>query len=249
MKNKKFDIKTYKYLIKIIKKSKRQTISFPQYFLGRVGIILRHDIDFCPSKALEIAKLETANSIFSTFFVMLNSKIYSMKNNRNRKIIKSIISLGHKVGLHFDPSIYKKNDNFSLNKFCKNECEILENLINRKIDIISFHRPEKKLIGLKKKIAGRNHAYMPELIEKVKYCSDSGGEWKFEDPEKIINNKYVRNIQLLTHPIWWTTPSNLSPGEKIAFFLKGSNKKRKEEAARNCKPYKKYLIENKFEEI
>ena len=32
MKNKKFDIKTYKYLIKIIKKSKRQTISFPEYF-------------------------------------------------------------------------------------------------------------------------------------------------------------------------------------------------------------------------
>ena len=38
---------------------------------------------------------------------MLNSKIYNMKDNKNLKIIKSIISLGHKVGLHFDTSIYK----------------------------------------------------------------------------------------------------------------------------------------------
>ena len=75
---------------------------------------------------------------------MLNSKIYNMKDNKNLKIIKSIISLGHKVGLHFDTSIYKNNDNLSLNKFCNNECEILENLISRKVDIISFHRPEKK---------------------------------------------------------------------------------------------------------
>ena len=67
MKNKKFDINAFKYLIKIIKKSKRETISFPEYFLGRVGIILRHDIDFSPSKALEIAKLETKNSIFLHF--------------------------------------------------------------------------------------------------------------------------------------------------------------------------------------
>ena len=32
MKNKKFDINAFKYLIKIIKKSKRETISFPEYF-------------------------------------------------------------------------------------------------------------------------------------------------------------------------------------------------------------------------
>ena len=69
---------------------------------------------------------------------------------------------------------------------------------------------------------------MPELIEKAKYCSDSGGEWKFDDPEKIIYDKSIKNIQLLTHPIWWTTPSNLSPGEKNCIFLKGRKQQEKE---------------------
>ena len=43
---------------------------------------------------------------------------------------------------------------------------------------------------------------MPELIEKVKYCSDSGGEWKFDDPEKIINIKNM--LEIIDSSIWWT---------------------------------------------
>ena len=30
---------------------------------------------------------------------------------------------------------------------------------------------------------------MPELIEKIKYCSDSEGKWRFDDPEELIKNK------------------------------------------------------------
>ena len=66
-----------------------------------------------------------------------------------------------------------------------------------------------------------------------------------EDPKRVFNVggfgvDLIKNIQLLTHPIWWTTPSNLSPGEKIAFFLKGQDESVKKEAARNCKPYSLY---------
>lgn len=244
MRNKKFDIASYEYLIKIIKNSMRKIIFFNQYFSGKTGIILRHDVDFSPAMAFKIAKIESHKSVFSTFFVMLNSKLYNMQQSKNVKIIKSIISLGHEVGLHFDPSLYEK-EKFSLDFYCKSECETLEDLIDKKIDIISFHRPAKKFIGMKKKIAGRYHSYMPGLILNSKYCSDSEGEWRFDDPEELINNKTIKNIQLLTHPIWWTTPSNMSPGEKIAFFLKGRDEIVKKYAAENCKPYKFYMKLNK----
>lgn len=244
MKNKKFNLASYKYLLEVIKKSKRNHISFNQYFLGKNGVILRHDIDFSPTKALEIAKLEYEQGLFSTFFVMVNSNIYSMQDANNIKAIKSIIGLGHEIGLHFDPSIYQDDENL-LNAVCQNECDSIESLLNKKIEIISFHRPEKKFIGMKNKIANRFHSYMPELIEKTKYCSDSEGKWRFDDPEELLNNTSIKNIQLLTHPIWWTTPSNLSPGEKIAFFLKERDEAVKKEAARNCKPYRVYLEEQK----
>ncbi len=39
---------------------------------------------------------------------------------------------------------------------------------------------------------------MPDLIEKTKYCSDSEGK-RFDDPEELINNTSIKNIQLLTH--------------------------------------------------
>ena len=161
------------------------------------------------------------------FFVMLKSKIYSMQDNNNINIIKSIIALGHEIGLHFDHSLYK-TDKDTLNTFCNNECVALENIIGKKIEIISFHRPAKKLIGMKSKIAERYHAYMPELMEKTKYCSDSEGKWRFDDPEELIKNKAIKNIQLLTHPIWWTTPSNMSPEKKLHFFKRKrqNNKKR-----------------------
>ena len=239
MKHKKFNLASYKYLIDVIKNSKRNLISFNQYFLGKSGVILRHDIDFSPTKALEIARLEHNHGVFSTFFVMLNSKIYSMQDADNIKAMKSIICMGHDIGLHFDPSVYQGDENV-LNTVCQNECNSIEGLLSKKIEIISFHRPEKKFIGMKNKIANRYHSYMPELIEKTKYCSDSEGKWRFDDPEELINNTSIKNIQLLTHPIWWTTPSNLSPGEKIAFFLKGQDESVKKEAARNCKPYSLY---------
>lgn len=240
MKNKKFNIVSYNYLLKIIKKSNRKIITFDDFFKGKNGIMLRHDIDFSLSKALEIAKIENNRGIISTFFVLLNSKMYNLFKQNNVKYLKKIMLLGHQLGLHFDASKYNK-DLKLLNKSCREECKVLENLINKKIKIISFHRPQKKLIGKKNKIAERYHTYMPELIHSTKYCSDSGGSWSYDDPEELIFDKSIKNIQLLTHPIWWTTPENLSPGEKIDFYLSDAQENIKKEAAENCIPYKRYL--------
>lgn len=239
MKNKTFSLSSYKYLIKIIKKSKKPTINFDQFIDGKNGILMRHDVDFSLSKAFQIAKIDHKYAISSTFFVMLNSKIYSL-SRKNLNYIKDIILLGHKIGLHFDASLYSKTK-FSLEIECKNECKVLEELINYKINIISFHRPEKKFIGRKTKIAERHHTYMPLFIKNIKYCSDSQGKWRFDDPEELISDSTINNIQLLTHPIWWTTPANMSPGEKIAFFLKGKGEGIKREAVKNCKPYKLFI--------
>ena len=69
MKNKKFNLASYKYLF-LIKSSRRKIYLLIEIFFRKKGIILRHDIDFSPAKALEIARLEYEIGVF-TFFVML----------------------------------------------------------------------------------------------------------------------------------------------------------------------------------
>jgi len=235
-----FSLASYENLLSIIYNDSRSIISFEDYINGNSGIIMRHDIDFCPMKANQIAILENKYNIQSTYFVLVNSELYNFKDYENLNALKNIISLGHKIALHFDSSKYK-NEKIILDKVCREECNILESSINYEINMISFHRPEKKFIGMKDKIGDRYHTYMPLFINEMKYCSDSGGIWKFDDPINLINNKNEKNIHLLTHPIWWTTPGELSSGEKIDFHLKGSNEETKNIAAKNCKPYKEYL--------
>lgn len=240
MKNIPFGITSYKYLLDIISNSGRKIINYSDILNGKNGIVMRHDIDFCPLKADKIASLEYKNNVKATYFVLLNSGLYNLKENKNKKALKNILNMGHQVGLHFDTTKYDHNKN-SVNKGCIEECSTLEKLIDNKIEMVSFHRPAKEYVGMDQKIGKKNHTYMPSFINNIKYCSDSEGEWKYDDPEDLINDNSIESIQLLTHPIWWTTPQDLSAGEKIAYHLRGAISNIHKIASENCKPYKKYL--------
>ena len=54
--------------------------------------------------------------------------------------------MGHEIGLHFDASFYSAKDD--LNHACKKEISILEKVISRKVNIISFHRPSKIMLNI-----------------------------------------------------------------------------------------------------
>lgn len=235
-----FGLDSYNYLLELIINSKKQTIYYTDFKKGIEGIINRHDIDFCPVKAHQIAKIEFKKNIRSTFFFLVKSPLYSVYKVDNIKLIKDIINMGHKIGLHFDPKKVGLNMD-AINNECREQINILEKLLCIKVDIISFHRPEKRFIGMKDKLINKLHTYMPEFINQIPYCSDSGGVWKYDDPAILIKNKKIKSLQLLTHPIWWTTPENLSSGEKIAGHLENADPLLHEVAANNCLPYKIYL--------
>ena len=107
-------------------------------------MLLRHDIDFCPLRALRIAQIERKMNIKSTFFFLVNTDFYNLNSYENKNVLKEIVNLGHEIGLHFDASTLKKIN--IINKVCKAEVKVLENLIEKKIYIISFHRPARCFI-------------------------------------------------------------------------------------------------------
>src|SRR5262245_56100562 len=64
-------------------------------------VVLRHDIDFSPHYALEMAEMEHAAGIASTYYVLFDGQFY---NPLERDIIlqlRRIRALGHEIGLHF----------------------------------------------------------------------------------------------------------------------------------------------------
>ena len=63
-----FNLSNYTLLLKYLKSFKVSFRKFHENIKEGKNILMRHDIDFCPIRALEIAKLEKKQNIVSTFF-------------------------------------------------------------------------------------------------------------------------------------------------------------------------------------
>jgi|GEM_PF-887747 len=61
-------------------------------------LVLKHDVETNPSKALELAKIEKKYNHKGTYYV----QGYLLKNKKNLLILKKIQSLGHELSYHHD---------------------------------------------------------------------------------------------------------------------------------------------------
>ena len=139
---------TKSYINFINKFKKKYKFKFFDEKINKFGnILLRHDVDYDTSYALDLAKINNKLNIKSTFFFLLRSEFYNLISKKNILILNSIEKLGAKIGLHFNEPIY---DKAIKNNFLK-EIKILQQYLKNKINIISFHRPVKNLINYNKK--------------------------------------------------------------------------------------------------
>jgi hypothetical protein len=199
------------------------------------SIFLRHDIDFDVKYAYEMSRVEDKLNIKSTYFFLLHSKSYNLLESDNIALIKLMMSNGHHIGIHFDPTLY--ND---IEQGFNRERLLFENVFNIKIDCVSIHRPSEYFLNNKENICGVMHTYNPIYFSDMKYFSDSSGCFKYGHPLESEEFKNRKTIQLLTHPIWWMTTKDGSIS-KLNEFLESRNNKYKKHVARNCIPYKEYL--------
>ena len=199
-----FSLSAYGDLLSTIKK-KSIIKDFREAKLAKSDVpttILRHDIDLCLHKALEIAEFENFNDVKSTFFLMTKNPLYSLENKISQEIIGEIEKLGHFIGLHFDPYVYDDiNDEHELEKNVKTEAEFLSKFTSSPVFCLSFHRPSRNHLNGKNSIAGLLNAYSPVYMEF--YISDSSRAWRCGPPKDAVNSTSYSIGQVLTHPIWW----------------------------------------------
>lgn len=199
-------------------------------------LIVRHDIDMSLPAAEPVAEIEHELGITSHFFVLLQTEMYNSFSASSQNSLKHISDLGHKIGLHLDASIYQ-NDLSRIDEAAAQECEILELAAGHSIEVISFHRPAKTLLGYDGLLAGRRHAYEPCFFEEMGYISDSRGGWHYGNPLNHEAFKAGRAIQLLTHPIWWSGTGNDNPQGKLDKFVAERYDILRSELASNCETY------------
>jgi hypothetical protein len=165
-------------------------------------MFLRHDVDLCLDRALQIAQREAALGLSATYYVLVSTQLYSVASTHARRVLRDIVALGHDVGLHFDAENLPDPD-ASLSDAAERDCEILELCSGQPVTSISFHRPAPQYLNWPHPIAGRRHCYEPAFFSDIGYISDSNGGWHHGHPLDHPAVKQGRAIQLLTHPIWW----------------------------------------------
>ncbi|MDG2351234.1 MAG: hypothetical protein P8L35_00280 [Acidimicrobiales bacterium] len=188
-------------------------------------VLLRHDLDLSITRALPLALVESDLGVKSTFFIRLRNGFYNPFNFEESKVIEELLDMGHRVGLHFDISKYQKNASIDeLARSCSREREQLEKWFDVNIEIISFHSPLPKHLKMSTDATdGILHTYLPEYFERIFYCSDSTGQWRYGQPLESEAFMQKKPIHLLVHPIWWTSTVG-DPQEILGEFLKeGSN--------------------------
>jgi hypothetical protein len=172
-------------------------------------ILLRHDVDLDLDLALSHARAVAERSHFATYYFLLRGTTYNLLDEHGRDVVTVVRSLGHRVGLHVDASLYPTTH---LREGVLREISAFQGLVGLAIDSISFHRPATNPVDYDALQLPLPHSYERRFFEDIAYVSDSRGSWN--EPALPSSG----SIQLLTHPIWWVGDHE-SSGERLQALL------------------------------
>lgn len=203
-------------------------------------LILRHDVDMSLDAAVETANIENQLGVAAHYFVLLRTEMYNLFSENGLLAVETLLALGHRVGLHLDASLYSEDE---LEEAAEWEAGCLQCVTGREVDMISFHRPSKSLLGRADMLAGRRHAYQPKYFDEMAYCSDSRGRWDHGHPLDLDAVEKGQALQLLTHSFWWTTKGKENVVSRLDRFTTERHQGLRTELARNCVPYREAYSE------
>lgn len=199
---------SYGFYREILQKYKRKLCDYKNIEGKNSYVLLRHDVEFSPLRALEIAKIEHSEDISSSYLFQVRSNAYNPLSTINRTIINEILHLGHKVGLHFYVTHIEENNWELLETELVNQSEILSLAINRRIDRFSYHRPPRWVLENRQNkikelinMYGNSFFELSESPKNIKYLADSKHCFPYGNP---IENFDFDKIQILLHPDEWS---------------------------------------------
>lgn len=168
---------------------------------SRRRCLLRHDVDISLDYAADMARVERAQGVRSTYFLMLRSPMYNLLSRHAAAVMQQLLDFGHEIGLHFDAGCPRRQG-MALEEAICFEIDTLSNLVGQRVRTFSFHQPSDEAIRLRVAIPGVINTYHPEQLIGYKYISDSNRIWREMDPFDLATSGFDR-VHILIHPIWW----------------------------------------------
>jgi len=172
--------------------------------LSKPYFILRHDVDFCPDMALELAEFEIELGVRATYFLLFNSPSYNLLAPQHLDFARKLVGLGHEVGFHYDVSAMEPFvDQLTHAAIMDQYTAMLSSLSGQPVVSVTLHNPS--LLGRRDPFSGLDYIYAsdPQFTSNITYLSDSCGAWRDEADELFRLGKLPDKIQILFHPIFW----------------------------------------------
>lgn len=235
-----FTWNAYEELIRLIKREGYRVVQYHESKnMDAPCVILRHDIDNSVEKALQMAVREMNLGVSSTFFVLLTSEFYNVASAASGKMLREMNQMGHRIGLHFDESIYFGKTDNEIKDAAEKERMILEQILEIPIREISMHRPSKRALEADWNFSTMINSYGKEFFHNFKYVSDSRMHWR-EDVTAIIGSHEYDKLHILTHAFWYGD-DNKSTKQKLEEFMYSAPLERWESLNNNFRDLEEFV--------
>jgi hypothetical protein len=194
-----FTYEEYRRILRSLLDSDYSFVDYDTEVKGK-SVLLRHDVDWSPRKAVRIAKIENDAGVSSTYFFLLTSRFYNIFNQNIRKKIFQINQLNHDIGLHFSTHQYwdSKPSSGSVQDKVSRELKVLSLLTEGEVDTVAFHNPPDWVI--RRDFDEFRSAYETRFVDELEYIADSNQRWE-ENP--FLRKNLSDKLHVLTHPLLW----------------------------------------------
>jgi len=189
-------------------------------------LILRHDVEWNPQRALAFAEVEKVCGFRSTFYFRVDTKAF------NLSVMRQLQDEGFEVGYHFNTLDRCGGDFNKAIALFEREVNMLREAGIEVETVCSHGDPRVKKVGykvnneiflrdpdLRTRCGLLGEAYLDIDFSSLTYLSDAGIRWNRAGSTKELISKITRQewpvIYMLTHPDYWSCSSLRALGLRL----------------------------------
>lgn len=213
-------LSSYREHLRLARREGYSVVTYDDVATTAKCLILRHDIDIDLHCAVEMARVEQQEGVSATYFLMLHNELYNVASTSARVLVRELTSLGHVIGLHFDPTYWSVATREELHQFVRLEIGWLSKIADRAIRYVSFHQPTSFILDDDFEDDLFVSVYNRRFTKDLRYIADSMGGWREEAIDELLRSGRSNKIQFLSHPALWCNEQHSLLQDRLAAVVR-----------------------------